>query len=142
MAGPRIVLDSCVLASALRSQRGASHRLLLLIDSGKFEICLSVPLFLEYEAACKRFLGAIPLTEQDLDDILDYLCQVAHQQKVFYLWRAFLPDAGDDMVLELASAAGCVCIVTFNARDFRGAEQFGVRVLSPQQFLREIGELP
>ena len=81
--------------------------MLRLIDSGKFEICLSVPLFLEYEAACKRFLGAIPLTEQDLDDILDYLCQVAHQQKVFYLWRAFLPDAGDDMVLELASAAGC-----------------------------------
>jgi predicted nucleic acid-binding protein len=112
-----------------------------LIGGGKFEVCLSVPLLLEYEAVCKRLAGAIPLTEQDLDAVLDYLCQVAHHQMIFYLWRPFLQDPGDDMVLELAVAAGCDCVVTFNVRDFQGAEQFGVRVLSPQDFLREVGEL-
>jgi predicted nucleic acid-binding protein len=51
-----------------------------------------------------------------------------------------LADPGDDMVLELAVAAGGAAAVTFNRADFRGAERFGVRVLSPQEFLAEIGE--
>jgi len=46
------------------------------------------------------------------------------------------------MVLELAVAADCDCIVTYNERDFRGVEQFGIRVLNPKTFLAEIGELP
>jgi hypothetical protein len=32
-------------------------------------------------------------------------------------------------------------IVTHNVRDFSGAEKFGIRVLRPQDLLREIGEL-
>lgn len=134
-------MDTCVLVPALRSRRGASHRLLRLIDSGKFEVSLSVPLLLEYEEVCKRLVGTIPLTESDIDAVLDYFCHVAHHQTVFYLWRPFLKDPEDDMVLELAVAADCQVIVTYNVRDFRGAERFGIRVLTPQEFLREIGEL-
>ena len=117
---PRIAIDTCVLISALRSRRGASQRLLRLIDSGKFEVYLSMSLVLEYEAVGKRLLDTIPLTAQDLDAVLDYLCKVGIHQAVFYLWRPSLPDTGDDMVLELAVAAGGASIVTFNARDFRG----------------------
>src|SRR5262249_38007714 len=119
-----------------------SYRLLRLIASDKFGVHLSVPLLLEYEEVCKRLPGEIPLTEEDVDDILDYVCRAAHHQPVFFLWRPFLRDPKDDMVLELAVAAGCDCIVTFNVRDFAGAEQFGIRVLTPKEFLQEIGELP
>jgi predicted nucleic acid-binding protein len=43
------------------------------------------------------------------------------------------------MFLELAVAGGCDAIVTFNVKDFRIApRRFGIRVLTPQQFLREI----
>lgn len=142
MGDPLIVIDTCVVVAALRSRRGASHRLLGLIDSGKFEFCLSVALLLEYESACKRLVGSLPLSVQEIDDILDYLCQIARHQTVFYLWRPFLKDPGDDMVLELAFAAGCDDIVTFNVRDFVGVKQFGLRALSPQEFLKEIGEWP
>jgi predicted nucleic acid-binding protein len=45
------------------------------------------------------------------------------------------------MVLELAVAGQCEYIVTYNQRDFHGAEQFGVKVISPKAFLKEIGEL-
>jgi hypothetical protein len=45
------------------------------------------------------------------------------------------------MVLELAVGAGCTYIVTCNVRDFQGAEQFGIRVLTPKEFLQQIGEL-
>jgi predicted nucleic acid-binding protein len=46
------------------------------------------------------------------------------------------------MVLELAVSAGCDIIVTYNKEDFTGVEQFGVRVMTAQEFLRVIGELP
>ena len=39
------------------------------------------------------------------------------------------PD--DDFVLELAIAGGCSFIVTYNIRDFSGAEDFGVQVVTP-----------
>lgn len=44
------------------------------------------------------------------------------------------------MILELAVAAGSDAIVTHNKRDFSGAEQFGLRILSPKEFLEELGE--
>jgi predicted nucleic acid-binding protein len=56
--------------------------------------------------------------------------------------RPFLRDAKDDMVLELAVAAGSDVIVTYNKDDFCGVEQFGIRVMTAQEFLLEIGELP
>ena len=137
----RIVIDTNVLIAALRSRRGASYRLLMLLGSDKFAIHISVPLVLEYEAAAKRMLDRIPLTEQDVDDVLDYLCAVGAHQELFYLWRPYLRDPHDDMVLELAVAAGCDAIVTQNRRDFEGIEPFGIEVLTPREFLGRIDEL-
>lgn len=138
----RVVIDTNVIIAALRSRRGASYKLLMLVGTGKFTSVLSVALVLEYEDVAKRLGEVIPLSEQDIDDILDYLCQVSNHQEIFYLWRPYLKDPKDDMVLELAVAASCDFIVTFNKKDFEGLERFGIRVLSPKEFLQEIGELP
>lgn len=142
MRGPQIVIDTNVLVAALRSRRGASYRLLSLIDSGKFEVNVSVPLVLEYEDAAKRLVGEFALTVRDIDNIIDYVCAVAQHRRVFYLWRPFLRDPKDDMVLELAVSANCDTIVTFNVDDFEGVDEFGLRVMTPRDFLRKIGELP
>ena len=114
----------------------------MLADSGLFEVNLSVPLVAEYEAVARRMLDQTQLTEQDLEDILDYICVVANKRRIFFLWRPFLPDPGDDMVLELAVAAGCQYIVTFNRRHFVGSEQFGIEIVTPREFLQQIGQLP
>ena len=45
------------------------------------------------------------------------------------------PIVGDEFVLELAVAAGCRVIVTHNTRDFKGAERFGISVITPGEFL-------
>jgi len=139
----QIVIDTSVFIAALRSRRGASHKLLLLLGDERFEINVSVPLVLEYEAAARRLAsaGEISLSLDDIEDILDYICAVANRRKVYYLWRPVLKDPRDEMVLELAVTAGCEYIVTFNRKDFGGAEQFGLRVVTPAEFLREIGEL-
>lgn len=137
------VLDTNVLIAGLRSQHGASHRLLREIGSNpSFQLHLSVPLVLEYEEVAKRQSRALGLSHQDIEDVIDYLCSVAGRHEIFYLWRPYLPDPEDDMVLELAVEAGCQRIVTFDQRGFRGAEQFGVKAVTPQDFLREIGVIP
>lgn len=135
----QIVLDTNVIVSALRSRKGASYKLLMLVDRANFEINLSVSVLLEYEDVTKRLLGQISLTETELDDILDYLCGLANLRDVFYLWRPFLKDPKDDMILELAVSAQCDVIVTYNQKDFVGIEQFGIEVMTPKVFLQRIG---
>jgi|SRR6185295_1151636 len=137
----RVVLDTNVIVAAFKSREGASFALLSLFAEQRFEVAISVPLVLEYEDALNRRLQG-SVTADDIEAFLDYICQAAHRQSIFFLWRPCLPDAKDDMVLELAFAAGCDGIVTHNQRDFAGAERFGIRVYSPRDFLRSMEEKP
>lgn len=134
----RVVLDTSVLVAAIRSRNGASFEVLSRVGVGEFEIAISVPLVLEYEDVLLRPLPKPALTEGDIRDLIDYICDVALRQEVFFLWRPFLRDPGDDLVLELAVAAQCDAIVTHNLRDFVGTEKLGVRVITPGQFLHEL----
>ena len=134
----KIVIDTNVLVAALRSRRGASFRLVSFLPNDKFSIFISVPLVLEYEDALMR-LESSAITEQDIRNFIDFLCEIGHHQEIFFLWRPFLPDPSDDHVLEVAVAAGCDAIVTYNKRDFKGIERFGLRILDPRELLSEIG---
>ncbi len=135
-----VVLDTNILEAAFRSKRGASFAVLSMVGKGRFEIAVSVPLVLEYEDVLLREVSETGRTEATVRDLLDFLCAVGKRQLIFFQWRPTLADPGDDMVLELAVAAGCDAIVTHNRRHFRGVHRFGIRVLSPAQFLGEIGE--
>lgn len=135
MAKRRVVLDTNVLVAALRSNQGASFRLLSLLGEDRFEIAISAPLVFEYEDVLSRQVAAGLYIQEDMDDFLAYLCRIAHRQKIFFLWRPALPDSKDDMVLELAVAAGCEAIITHNQRDFVDTHRFGVRIVAPRDFL-------
>ena len=108
------------------------------MGGGHFDIAVSVPLVLEYEDALLRHVSVTPLNERDIGDIIDYVCSVAIRQEVFFLWRPFLRDPGDDLVVEVAVAANCEAIVTHNVRDFEGVGRFGLRVVTPGAFLKEL----
>ena len=133
-----IVLDTSTLIAGLRSSKGASFALLEMIGEGLIEISLSVPLVLEYEAVARRQTRELGLSFQAIDDVLDYLCKVGHHHSLFYLWRPILRDPSDDMVLELAVEAGVEFIVTHNMRDFLEAKMFGIRAITPRDYLAEI----
>jgi putative PIN family toxin of toxin-antitoxin system len=137
----QIVIDTNVLVSALRSKRGASFRLLRRLRDSRHKINVSVPLVIEYEKAAKGAIRRGGLSAREVDDILDCICAVARHREIYYLWRPLLRHPKDDMVLELAVAGGCDFIVTYNQRDFRGAEEFSIGVLTPKEFLSGIGDL-
>lgn len=137
----RVVLDTSVLVAAWRSRTGASFALLTYLRAGAFEIAVSVPLVVEYEAVLLRHLHS-SLSTEDVEALVDYLCLVARKQDIFFLWRPFLRDPDDDMVVELAVAAQCDGIVTHNVRDFVGVERVGLRVFTPAEFLVKIRGTP
>lgn len=138
---PDIVLDTNVIIAALRSKRGASAKLLPLVGTGRFRIHISVPLVLEYEAVLLRQRASLGLSLEDAADFIDGLSGLAYHQKIYFLWRPYLRDEKDEMVLELAVVAQCDFIITYNLRDFIGAERFGIDVITPKDFLERIGEL-
>lgn len=66
---------------------------------------------------------------------------MAQHHQIYFLWRPTLSDPNDELILELAVSAQCEYIVTHNIRDFKGVEQFGVKAITPKEFLQIIGEV-
>jgi predicted nucleic acid-binding protein len=103
----QVVLDTNVLVAALRTRQGVSYRRLRLVGDPRWRINLSVPLLLEYEDVLKRPDAGHPLSPQEVDIVLNFLCASASLRDIFYLWRPVLPDPKHDFVLELAVESGC-----------------------------------
>ncbi len=135
----KVVFDTSVLVAAARSRRGASFALISSIPAPEFQLCLSVGLYTEWQEVLTRAENVPPGdTAEDARRFLRFLAGQAHLQEIHFLWRPFLIDANDDMVLELAFAASCRHIVTHNVKDFHGSEQLGITALSPREYLNLI----
>jgi putative PIN family toxin of toxin-antitoxin system len=129
-----VVLDTNVLVAAFRSSVGASYRLLQTLEERRWRPVVSPTLAFEYEAVLKRGVPEVGLTLQDIDDFIEYFCSRAKLVQIYFRWRPVLPDPDDDRILELAVRTHAA-VVTFNTRDFAGAEQFGIQVISPREML-------
>ena len=96
-------------------------------------------LYLEWQDVLTRAENLPPgQTADDALAFLRYLCGQALHQEIFYLWRPFLPDASDDMIVELAFAANCQYVVTHNVRHFAGCGQLGIEPVTARDFVRII----
>lgn len=135
----RIVLDTSVLVAASRSRNGASFQIVSMLPSTQFEIALTIAVYTEWQAVLTRSEHLPPGVTADMAlGFVRYLASVAHLQDVHFLWRPFLRDPDDDMVLECAVASGCEFIVTHNVRDFRRIEELNVRAITPADFLNRL----
>ena len=132
-----IVIDTNVLLSAIFSNKGASFRLLSIIDSNKFVVNISTTLIYEYEEILK---SKSKLDTKYIDSILNYICKIGKKNKIFYLWRPKLKDVDDDFLLELAVKSNSI-IVTLDKKDFCLASEFNIKVMTPKEFLQHIGEI-
>jgi putative PIN family toxin of toxin-antitoxin system len=138
----RVVLDTSVLVAAARSNTGASQRQLRLLPDPRFKPVISVALLMEYTSVLTTREHLSGRTSQDVEAFLNYLVSVSHLQSIHFRLRPQLVDPDDDLVLELAVAAECRWIITYNRDDFHNARRFGVEPIEPASFLRLIGELP
>jgi len=142
----KIVIDTNVVLSALFSKRGASHTLMVwLFKQKKKYNVVSNTLVTEFEDVLTREKNIKlfnNLTKDSVLSFIDDICLISYHQSIHFLWRPFLKDKNDDMVLEVAVNANVDAIITFNPKDFEGVkENFDIEILTPKEFLIQIGEL-
>jgi putative PIN family toxin of toxin-antitoxin system len=143
----KIVLDTDVVLSSLLSRRGASHKVIRWLAEGyasdqrRFTVVSNTQI-VEFSAVLKRkeHLERSGLSPLEVEAFIDALVLISHRQKISYLWRPFLKDVNDDMVLETAFNANADYIVTHNFKDFKNVEStFGIKVVTPQTLLKKLG---
>ncbi len=137
----KVVIDTNVFISSLKSRHGASFKLLYKTSRKKFQQNISSTLVFEYESVAKRSDMNIKLSYAQIDSIIDMLCKWSSHCQVYFLWRPFLKDAKDDFVLELAIESNSQYIVTYNVKDFKGIDKFNIKAITPKEFLSLIGEI-
>ena len=136
----RIIIDTNVIYSALRSKQGASYKLISILPTQKFEVLLSVPLYAEYQEVLMRKDILNIYTKQEITGFLRYFCKICVHKDIFYLWRPILKDPKDDMLLELAVAGNGDYIITYNIKDFAALDKFRPKAITPNELLKLIGE--
>ena len=133
------------MVAAIRSDAGASRRLLLAVLQRACKLLLSVPLLIEYQAVLTRpeHLAAARLSANDVEALLDAVVKVAEPVRLAFLWRPALRDPNDEMVLEVAVNGQADRLVTFNQRDFGAAgARFGIIICSPGDAVKALESRP
>lgn len=137
----RVVLDTSVLVAGLRSQLGASSRVLYAVAERRCIPLVTTAVFLEYEAVLLRPEQrlATGMSPEDVEGFLAAFASAAEPVELNFLWRPQLRDPADELILEAAVNGRAEALVTHNVRDFQSATaRFGVRTLTPGAYLKEI----
>jgi putative PIN family toxin of toxin-antitoxin system len=137
----KVVLDTDVVVSALRSAAGGSNAVLREVAHGRLVPLVTPALFLEYEAVLKRpeQILAHGLGLHNIDRFLASFASACEAVDVSFQWRPQLADPNDEMVLEAAVNGRAYALVTHNGRDFeKGARKFGIRIMRPGELLKEL----
>jgi len=137
----RLVIDTNVFISSLRSADGAGRAVIRRCLQGQYVPCMSLALFAEYRDVMGReaLFVKSPLTADERQALFHAFVSVCRLTEIYYLWRPNLRDEADNHLVELAIAAGADVIVTYNRADFAGAELHfpELRVLAPADLLKE-----
>jgi putative PIN family toxin of toxin-antitoxin system len=135
----QIVIDTNVILAGLKSNKGASYLLLKQLNSNDFKLNISTTLILEYEYVLKRESQNLGLTLEDIDDIINGICYLANQHKIYYLWRPLSKDPNDDFIIDLAIKSQVDFIISYNKKDLKTIAKFNISLLTPKQFLQLLG---
>lgn len=140
----RVVLDTDVMLSGLRSPTGASRILLLAAWEKAIVPLASVGVMIEYEAVLKRpeHLVDMALDAADIDAFLDNWAALVEIVVPHFSYRPSVRDADDEMFVDVALNGRADALVTFNLADYRPADSWashlGIEICRPGDFLRRM----
>lgn len=137
----RIVLDTAVLITGLRSANGAAAEVLDLILHGSVFLLMDYKLACEYREVATRpkHLHASGLTVKDAEQFIQTLENLAEPVLVLAQYRPMSNDPDDDMILDVAVNGQADAILTNNVKHFRqAAENFGIEVFTPSELLQQL----
>ena len=77
----QIVIDTNVVLAGLKSNKGASYKLLTILNDQRFKINISTTLVFEYEAILKRQQQQIGLNLEEIDNIINGICHLANHHQ-------------------------------------------------------------
>lgn len=140
----RVVLDTDVLVSGLRSTIGASRVLLLAVEAKVITPLVSAAVVIEYEAVLKRTeqMAATGLNAAEVDRFLDAF--IVHADHIYTRIRVrpSVRDPDDELFVELTMSGRADALVTFNLADYRPpharAPRLPIRVCRPGDILRRL----
>lgn len=134
----RLVFDTNVVVSALLSRSSPPSILLRRALAGNVRMCVSDPIFAEYEEVIRR--PKLRRSELEIQSALDSIRTAA-------IWIsptrrvAACSDPDDDIFLDCAEAACADYLVTGNRKDFPPAWP-GLQIISPRECLRILDSHP
>jgi uncharacterized protein len=134
----RAVLDPNVLVSALISPGGIPARLLVAAEDGRYELVVSARLLDELEGVLMRDKFRRYFPEEAVEDHLERLLAVATMGEEAEI-RHDSPDPKDDYLVALARATGSEALVTGDAHLLGLGMVVPVMIISPREFLEELG---
>jgi len=130
----RIVLDTNVLVSGMLNPSGAPGRLLDLILVGHHQVLYDDRILAEYEEVLSR--PQLAIAADQIQAVLDYMRLSGERVTAIPQPERRLPDADDLPFLEVATSGSAEALVTGNAKHFPAGKRGGVKVMSPDAFLK------
>jgi len=134
----RLVLDTTILISALRSRNGASAAILDLVLDRRFTLLLDYKLLAEYRDVALRseHIANSYLSREEITMLVEALEERSEAVDIHTRYRPLSIDPDDDFILELAINGLADVIVTTNLRHLHApAKRYGIEVVTSQALL-------
>lgn len=112
------------------------------LSDERWQINVSNALLSEYEDVLKRKEMNSFVSPLEVDKFINAVCSVSTFHEIFFLWRSSSRDSNDSFLIELAAKSQADFIITFNTKDLSAAVEFGVKLVTPREFLEFVGDLP
>jgi putative PIN family toxin of toxin-antitoxin system len=129
----RIVLDTALFVTAIRSSDGAAGDVLRGIFREELVPLMDLKLGLEYRDVALRpeHVRASALSKREILELIEAVEAFAEPVEVVVRARPLSPDPNDDMILDLAINGKAEALVTCNTKHFLAAgKRLGIPVLS------------
>ena len=135
--GPRVVLDTNVLVSAL-GWRGPSHSIVEKCQTGEIRLLLSLEILRELERVLRY--PKLGFSEEEIAEYLGLLAQIADLVEPGFRLSVVEEDPSDNRFLECALAGEADYVVSGD-RHLKALGSFeGIPILPPQEFLEVLEE--